>query len=158
MAEQAGKIPGGWGQAMTNSAFEKRVRNLANGMAASYVRAMSGAAATDSERKTLSERIPINTILQNDGAEYVRRGLADFQKEVIKETNNTVGQFATDIAPGSPESQLRGGSPNWASAEETEADILRDGREEVKTTIQKAAEKLLAPAGAQEPVSPTRLW
>jgi hypothetical protein len=158
MAEQAGKIPGGWGQAMTNSAFEKRVRNLANGMAASYVRAMSGAAATDSERKTLSERIPINTILQNDGAEYVRRGLADFQKEVIKETNNTIGQFATDIAPGTPESQLRGGSPNWASAEETEADILRDGRDEVKTTIQQAAEKLLAPAAAQEPVGVTRLW
>lgn len=158
MAAEAGKVPGGWGQAMTNSAFEKRVRGLANGVVASYVKSVSGLSYTDKEFERHASRVPINTIFQRDGDRFVREGLSDFQSEIKTETDKLVGQHTVDIPLNDPRRAIKGGSPTWAEAEGVEANILRSGRGEEKTTIQQAAQRLLAPASAQEPVTPTRLW
>lgn len=150
MAAEAGTQYNGWGNAMANEAFAKRVRNITSGLSASYVRAMSGATATDNERKTLADRLPINGILQRDGDRFVREGLSDFQAEVIRETQNTIGQFATDIPAGSPLSGLKGGSPSWGGAEQVEADVIRSGRGEEKTPVQSALERVLIPNAQKE--------
>jgi hypothetical protein len=158
MAASAGKMTGGWGQAMTNSAFDKRVKSLHSGIVANYVRAMSGATTTNEERESLAARLPLNYITQNDGDQFVREGLSDFLSEAALQTNAEISQVATDVLPGSPEHGMRGGSPTWANAEDTEADVLRGGRGEEKTRTQSAMESLRSPKNASGTIRPTALW
>lgn len=158
MAAEAGKLNGGWGQAMTNDAFSKRVKALHTGISANYVKAMSGASYTDKDREVLSSRIPLNTILQRDGDKYVREGLSDFVSEATTTTNSDISQFSTDVTPDMPEYNMRGGSPTWASGEDAEADAIRSGRGEVETPTQSALKVLRSPENSQRTIRPTALW
>lgn len=158
MSAEAGKVYGGWGKAMTNNAFKKRVEALANGTVAAYVKSVSGLSYTDKEYERHASRIPINRLFQREGDKFVRQGLSDFQGEILRETNKLIGGHTVDIPKGDPRLGIRGGSSTWGEAEQVEADVLSAGREEEKNAIQQAAERLLAPEAANSPVEPTSLW
>lgn len=160
MSAEAGKVYGGWGKAMTNNAFKKRVEALANGTVAAYVKSVSGLSYTDKEYERHASRIPINRLFQREGDKFVRQGLSDFQGEILRETNKLIGGHTVDIPKGDPRLGIRGGSSTWGEAEQVEADVLSAGLEEEKTAIQQAAERILAPEAewGKRDVPASRFW
>jgi hypothetical protein len=125
LALDAGKIYQGWGKATLNPDFRQRVEALRTGLGAAYVKAMSGAAATDAERAALTSRIPLNRMLQKDGEEFIRLATADMQKQAIRAAGREFQAYTTLLSPEEAAS-LPSGTPlgTFGAGETAEASAL----------------------------------
>lgn len=151
LADEAGKVYGGWGKALANDDFAKRAIAWRNGLVADYTYAKTGAQSSEPEAQRHASRIPLNATLDRDGANTLHRVMGDMEAEVADAMDHEVGAVSIPLSADEAAGAPHGAVGTWGRPEALQGNIRGDARGEKATEVKNLLKAILSPTDEVAP-------